>query len=203
MKVVSNLLRYADPLGDDLRHLDDARDRIRQTVVAAASVAPLPTGPRPLRRIVLGAVAALAVLAVVGILVGSGGHGTVQAAVRFEVRLAETRPVPGLIVAQVGTSRDVIYLHLEMIVTNDDIAQSFVLPDGPEHFSVSVEFLPAGAQRLQQATATHLGRPLAILIDGEVVMAPVVRSVVSNSALITGTFTRADAERIADGIGTR
>ena len=203
MKVVSNLLRYADPLGDDLRHLDDARDRIRQTVVAAAAVATLPTGPRPPRRIVLGAAAALAVLAVVGILVGSGGRGTVQAAVRFEVRLAELRPVPGLIVAQVGTSRDVIYLHPEMVVTNDDIAQSSVLPDGPEHFSVSVEFLPAGAQRLQQATATHLGRPLAILIDGEVVMAPVVRSVVSNSALITGTFTRADAERTADGIGTR
>ena len=43
----------------------------------------------------------------------------------------------------------------------------------------------------------------AILIDGEVVMAPVIRSAISNSALITGTFTRADAERIADGIGTR
>jgi hypothetical protein len=203
MKVVSNLLRHADPLSDDLRHLDDARDRIRRTVVAAASVAPLPTGPRPPRRIVLGAVAALAVIAVVAILVGSGGRGTLQAAVRFEVRLAEARPVPGLIVAQVGTSRDFIYLHPEIIVTNDDIAQSSVLPDGPEHFSVSVEFLPAGAQRLQQATATHLGRPVAILIDGEVVMAPVIRSVVSDSALITGTFTRAAAERIVDGIGIR
>jgi preprotein translocase subunit SecD len=140
---------------------------------------------------------------VLGVLVGSGDRGTLQAAVRFEVRLAETQPVPGLIVARVGNSDRVIYLHPEAIVTNEDIAQSWVTQDDPNRYGVSVQLLPAGAQRMRRATAAHIGRPVAILIDGEVVTAPTVRSAVSDSAWINGDYTQAEAQRIADGIGTR
>lgn len=205
MKAVSKLLREADPLNDDARRLDEARDQIRRTVVAAASVArPLSAGPVPRRRVAVGAAGALAAaLIVIGLLVGFGDRGTLRAAVRFEVRLAETQPVAGLIVGRVAGSGRVIYLHPEMIVTNDDIAQSWVRQDDPDHFSVSVEFLEAGAQRMRQATATHVGRPVAILIDGKVVTAPVVRSTISNSAWINGDYTKAEAERIVDGIGIR
>jgi preprotein translocase subunit SecD len=42
-----------------------------------------------------------------------------------------------------------------------------------------------------------------ILIDGEVVAAPVVRSAVGDSAVISGDFSRSEAERIAEGIGIR
>lgn len=100
-------------------------------------------------------------------------------------------------------TRRVIYLHPEMIVTNDDIAQSWVLEDGPDHFGVSVEFLQPGAERMRQATAGHVGRPVAILIDGAVVTAPILRSAISDVAMITGDYTRAEAQRIADGIGIR
>jgi preprotein translocase subunit SecD len=89
------------------------------------------------------------------------------------------------------------------VVTNDDIARSWVLQDGPDRFGVSVELVEPGAQRMRQATAGHLGRPVAILIDGEVVAAPVLRAAISNSAVISGDFTRTEAERIADGIGMR
>jgi preprotein translocase subunit SecD len=94
-------------------------------------------------------------------------------------------------------------LHPEIVVSNEDIAQTWVVPDGADQFGVSVQFLPSGAERMKQATATHVGRPMAILIDGSVVMAPVVRSPISDSAVITGHFTHAEAERIADGIATR
>jgi preprotein translocase subunit SecD len=56
---------------------------------------------------------------------------------------------------------------------------------------------------MRQATATHVGRPVAILIDGAVVMAPVVRSPINDTAVITGHFTQAEAERMAKGIGRR
>jgi preprotein translocase subunit SecD len=123
--------------------------------------------------------------------------------VRLEVRLAETQPAAGLVVARIAESERLIYLHPEPIVTNEDIAQSWVTQDGPDRFSVSVEFLEAGALRMRQATSAHVGRPVAILIDGHVVTAPVVRSAISNLAVITGDYTRAEATRIADGIGMR
>jgi preprotein translocase subunit SecD len=61
-------------------------------------------------------------------------------------------------------------------------------------------FLPSGAQRMQQATKLHVGRPLAILIDGKVVSVPVLRAPISDSATSNGKFTHAEATRIADGI---
>jgi hypothetical protein len=205
MKDVFELLREADPLKDDGEHLDQARDEMRRRVVATASTARTrPARDLLHRRITLALTGTLVIAVVVlGVLVGSGDRGTLQAAVRFEVRLAETQPVPGLIVARVGNSDRVIYLHPEAIVTNEDIAQSWVTQDDPNRYGVSVQLLPAGAQRMRRATAAHIGRPVAILIDGEVVTAPTVRSAVSDSAWINGDYTQAEAQRIADGIGTR
>jgi preprotein translocase subunit SecD len=54
---------------------------------------------------------------------------------------------------------------------------------------------------MRQATEAHVGRPVAVLIDGRVVIAPVVRAPIKESATITGSFTRAEAQSIADGIG--
>lgn len=200
MKTVRDRLRDADPLGDDAGRLDQASDGIRRAVIAAASLGRPPVSRR---RVVIGTAGSLAAVTVIGLFVGFGDRGTLRAAVRFEVRLAELQPAPGLIVARVGESEHLIYLHPESIVTNDDIAQSWVTQDGQDQFGISVEFLGAGAQRMRQATAVHVGRPVAILIDGRVVMAPVVRSAISNSAIITGDFSQAEAERIAAGISTR
>ena len=50
------------------------------------------------------------------------------------------------------------------------------------------------------ATGGHVGRPLAVLIDGEVVMAPVLRSPITTSAVTSGDFTQPEAERIVAGI---
>jgi preprotein translocase subunit SecD len=131
------------------------------------------------------------------------GTTPVLAAVRFEVRLAEDRPIPGLVVAQVADSGRVIYLHPETVVSNDDVAQGWVVRNGSPGFDVAVRFLASGAERMRQATTTHVGRPLAILIDGTVVLAPVVRSPIDDSAFISGNYTRAEAERIANGIVRR
>jgi len=203
MRSLRTLLQNTDPLRHELPRLDAERERIRLTILQAT---PVDRSTRSARaRLPLAATLAIATLGVVALGYQLWVHGTtpVLAAVRFEVRLAEDRPIPGLVVAQGADSGRVIYLHPEIVVNNDDIAQSWVLQDGPDRFGVSVQFLPAGAERMRQATATHVGRPMAILIDGAVVMAPVVRSPISDSAVISGNFTQAEAERIADGIGKR
>ena len=75
--------------------------------------------------------------------------------------------------------------------------------DGSSGFGVAVQFNVAGAQKMRQATAGHVGRPMAILVDGVVVVAPVVRSVIGASAVINGEYTEAEAEKIVNGIGIR
>jgi preprotein translocase subunit SecD len=73
-------------------------------------------------------------------------------------------------------------------------------PSTVESSSVSVTFNTDGAAKMFRASQSHIGQPLAILVDGEVVIAPVVRSPITTSAIITGNYTRAEAERIVAGI---
>ena len=206
MKTVEEILRDADPLRHEPGRLEEERDRLRRTVVAAASDVSTASSRWFRTPIALFAtIAAIVVLiAAVGSQIWSHGGATLQAAIRFEVRLAEDHPSDGLRGERIAGSTRVVYLHPEIIVTNDDIAQSRVVPgDGSSRFGVAVEFNAAGAEKMRQATASHVGRPAAILIDGEVVTAPVLRSPISTSAVISGDYTEAEAERIVNGIGVR
>ena len=124
----------------------------------------------------------------------------VVAAVRFEVRLAEEAFAPGLREVAVDASRK-IYLHPETVITNSDIAEASVVPGSKDgEFSVAVKYKAGGAERMRRATQNHIGKPMAMLIDGNVVMAPVVRSAIGTQMMITGSYAKADAERIAAGM---
>ncbi len=205
MKTVRDLLRDADPLRHEPHRLERERERLRQAVVAGASGVTRPSSEWfPTSVALWVTVASVVGIVAVGSQIWPQEGSTLQAQIRFEVRLAEDQRAPGLREARIADSDRVVYLHEETIVTNDDIAQSSVIQgDRPSRFSVAVQFNAAGAQRMREATASHIGRPMALLIDGDVVLAPVVRSVVSDSAMITGDYTQAAAERIVNGIGIR
>jgi hypothetical protein len=206
MKTVRDLLHDADPLRHEPDRPAEERERLRQAIVAAASDATAPLSNWFRARIVLFAAVAVAVIAMVavGSQMWSPGGATLQAAVRFEVRLAEESPAAGLQEARVSGSDRVIYLHQEVIVTNSDVAQCRVVQgDNASRFGVAVEFNAAGAERMRQATASHVGKAAAILIDGEVAAAPIVRGPISSVGVISGDYTRAEAERIVAGIGIR
>jgi len=210
MKTVRDVLQDADPLRHEPDRLEGERDRLRQAVVAAAPAVTTPASAGFRSPVVLLASVVLIVAGIVavGSQLWSRGGATLQAAIRFEVRLAEDHPTAGLREARIPGSDRVIYLHEEIVVTNADIAQSSVVqssvvPGGPSRFGIGVRFTAAGAQKMREATAKHVGRPVAILIDGDLVAAPVLKSPISTSAVISGDFTQAEAERIVNGIGIR
>ena len=206
MKTVRDIFRDADPLLQEPHRLEGERDRLRQAVLAAASDVTTPSSAWFRTPVALLATVALILVGVVavGSQIWSRGGATLQAAIRFEVRFAEAHPAAGLREARIAGADQVVYLHEEIIVTNDDIAQSAVVQgDGPSHFGVGVEFNAGGAEKMRQATASHIGGPVAILMDGDVVAAPVLRGPISTSAVISGDFTKAEAERIVNGIGIR
>ena len=164
---------------------------------------PVRAGVRSRSRITLFATIALIVIAVsLGSRVWPPFVSNVEGAVRFEVILAEDKPAPGLREAKVSGSNRSVYLHDEVIVDNGDIAAARVVQGGaPSQYAVDVKFKASGAEKMRTATGSHIGKPVAILLDGQVVMAPVVRSPIGASAVVTGNFTRAQAERIVKGIG--
>ena len=210
MESVRDMLRDADPLRHEPPQPEEERGRVRRAVLAAASETP----PRSsmewqINRTRPALLAAVAVIVLCVTVLGSkmwfGRSGTLHAAaVRFEVRLADTAFSPGLREARIAGSGRVVYLHQEIIVTNDDIADSQVI-DGEtlSRFGVAVTFNTAGAEKMRQTTARHVGEFMAILIDGEVIATPRLRAPISTSSVISGDFTHAEAERIANGMRIR
>ena len=122
----------------------------------------------------------------------------------LEVRLAEQAPGAGLVEVTVQNSTEKVYLHPETIVTNADVVRAIVVPGITSvNFNVAVTFSSAGAAKMSRATASHLNKPVAILINGRVVAAPVVRAQISDQAVISGDFDREQAAAIAAGLNPR
>jgi preprotein translocase subunit SecD len=124
-----------------------------------------------------------------------------QPPVCFEVKLAEEKPAAGLREAKVSGTDSTVYLHAEAIVTNSDISRAYIIQvDHSSQYNVGVEFNRSGTQKIGAATAKHIGKPVAILLDGQVVMTPTVRAPIGDSAVISDDLSKAEAEKIVKGI---
>lgn len=204
MKTLAELLRDADPLLREARTTTEQRDYRRTALLAAASiphhrVAAESRSRAPLL-ITLGS--AMIVALFLAARMWSPLVSNVYAApVRFEIKLAEEKLAAGLNEVQIsGTDRSV-YLHPEAIVTNTDISRAYIIQvDHSSQYNVGIEFNHAGAEKIHVATAKHIGKPVAILLDGQVVMTATVREPIIQSAVISGDHSKAEAEKIVKGI---
>lgn len=115
---------------------------------------------------------------------------------KFELRLAETAPAKGLKEAVVeGTTRKV-YLHKEAVVTGRDIAEARPTSDSAGKDAIGITFTKAGGEKIAKATGAHKGKPLAIVVNGKVISAPVIRAKISTKAVISGEFSKKEIKRI-------
>jgi preprotein translocase subunit SecD len=118
----------------------------------------------------------------------------------LEMRLAEGEPVRGLTFeAMVKSSERKVYLHYATLIANGDVADARVV-ETSGRYDVAVTLSPDGAETLASATSRHVGRLLAIILDGEVVAVLTVRKALGGEVVISAGFTQADAIRIVAGL---
>lgn len=201
MNNVKELLRDADPLRIEPAVSSQHRDAQRMAMLAAALIAKRPQEAtrKSTVRLLAFLAAAVVVVLVFGERVWSPRILDVHAAVRFEMRLAEDGPGPGLREVRIAGRDYPIYLHAEVVANNADIAAARVAADG-NFYDVDIKFRTPAAKRMRVATANHIGKPVAFIIDGRVVMAAVIAGPIGGYAKITGNFTKGEAERIVKGI---
>jgi TonB family protein len=116
---------------------------------------------------------------------------------RMVIRLGETVPADGLREIVVPGSNERIYLHSTPLATWEDVSLVKIINDGNGQISVAMTFESAAASRLASATAAHVGKPLAILLDGRVVSVSTVRAPIGDIAMLTG-ITAALAQQLVD-----
>jgi hypothetical protein len=118
----------------------------------------------------------------------------------LEIRLAENEPVRGLTIeAKVRDSTTKTHVHYAVLASNGDVMHASVVPEG-DRFNVALTLSAEGAGKVAEATAKHRGRPLAFVLDGDVVAVLTVRGPLKDGVVIPGRFTREEAMRISSGV---
>lgn len=202
MKSITEVLRDADPLLLESMTSPEEREYRRKAILAAASRGQAGSEPRSRVALLITLVFFMIVVSVLAERAWSPFITNVYAApVRFEVKLAENEPAAGLREAKVSGRS--VYLHAESVVSNNDISRAYIIQvDQSAEYKVGVEFNPSGTEKIRAATARHIDKPVAILLDGQIVMAPTIRTAIGKSAVISGDLSKTEAKRIVKGITT-
>ena len=121
----------------------------------------------------------------------------------LEFRVAEDSPGEGLSEMYVPLMDRSVYVHPDAAIDAAHIDTAVVYAQD-EHFLVDLQFTAAGTAAMTELTAANIGKRIAILVDGEVVSAPICRAAITaGRAVINGDFGEAEATRIADGLNRR
>jgi len=84
------------------------------------------------------------------------------------------------------------------VVTGEDLVDAQPSFDQNGRPSVTFRFNPSGARRFGDYTAENIGSPFAIVLDNEVISAPVIQShIPGGSGIITGNFTIQESTNLA------
>ena len=84
------------------------------------------------------------------------------------------------------------------VVTGEDLVDAQPSFDQNGRPAVSFRFNPTGARRFGDYTANNIGNPFAIVLDGEVISAPVIQAhIAGGSGIITGNFTVEESTNLA------
>jgi preprotein translocase subunit SecD len=138
--------------------------------------------------------------------------GTVQAAESTKsptpnIQAAEKTATPEILNTAIPGSQDNPYLNpctgepFHTVLTGDAIetAQAQLDSFSGSQYVVAFTLRPdhAGTTAFAQYTAANIGKPLAIVLDGEVLTAPVIQAALTDSGTIQGNFTQENAKTLA------
>ena len=110
-------------------------------------------------------------------------------------RTADAGAIPGVgnqVLPSVDPREDGTFYIVERaaVVTGEELVDAQPSFDQNGLPAVSFRFNPSGARKFGDYTAENVGSPFAIILDGEVISAPVIQShIPGGSGIITGSFT--------------
>jgi len=120
--------------------------------------------------------------------------------VKLEICLAATEDMEGSTAMSMKGTDEIFFVSNEVVLTSADIesAGTSSVHDMP---IVELELTDAGAKKFAKFTGENIEKHAAIIIDGELVTAPLIKEKIAEGrALINGLFTEEEAERIAAGL---
>ncbi|MGL6210645.1 MAG: protein translocase subunit SecD [Paracoccaceae bacterium] len=131
-------------------------------------------------------------------LIGTTAKLTFNAVVRRSGNPGEDPGPRNLLLPEMGEEGSFLVVEDTPVVSGEDLIDSQPDFDQNNRPAVNFRFNPAGAVRFGDYTAENIGKPFAIVLDGEVISAPVIQAhIAGGSGIITGTFTVEEATQLA------
>lgn len=95
--------------------------------------------------------------------------------------------------------KEVLYVQKAVLLDQTDLRSAAVNTNTPGGAPViEITFTDSGAKRFSKVTRQNIGRRLAIVIDGQVYSAPVIRTeIVGGKGQISGSFSEQEARDLA------
>lgn len=85
----------------------------------------------------------------------------------------------------------------ETVMTGDVLRTAVATQDEFNQWMISFELTSSGSDEFFAYTRAHVGEPMAIVLDGRVLSAPIINQAIRDSGVINGAFTREEAESLA------
>lgn len=147
----------------------------------------LPTSALGLLMVALAAVAATA-------------DDKAQADKQVEFRLAEEAMGDGLAPFKIaGTGRE-IFLYPDQVLSPNDIASVCFEKNARGRTFISVNMTDVGAEKLAKVSKNNVGKHLAVVLNGRVIVAPRIMSEMKRSAQLDGRFSNDELHTILDAL---
>ncbi len=127
-----------------------------------------------------------------------------EVAVGVSVPIEQTRDGKRYTVVKTGIANLIPWEELQF-TTEIDISPPEVSPDGMGYAEPGVQLRFQGhlPGRMRAFTGNHLGRQLAMIVDGKVLTAPRIRQEISDAAQLTGNLTLADLQPLWNALHPR
>ena len=111
----------------------------------------------------------------------------------------DVRPGPGQVVLPASDEEGVYYtLEQSPVVTGEELTDAMPSTDQNGMPSVDFRFNPTGARKFGAYTSANIGQPFAIVLDNQVISAPVIRqAITAGSGQISGSMDFDEANRLA------
>lgn len=82
-------------------------------------------------------------------------------------------------------------------MTGDVLSGAVATPDQYGQWQINFTLTGEGSTTFFNYTSSHIGQPMAIVLDGRVLSAPTINAAINDNGVITGQFTQEEAESLA------
>ena len=112
--------------------------------------------------------------------------------------ISKRAPFGKMIVSDLENNEIQYLIEKKSKVGGENLIDAKASFDPTEGHAVSFRFDTIGAQKFGKATSENIGKRFAVLLDGYVITAPVIRSAITGgSGIITGNFTSQEVSDLA------